>query len=958
MKKRIVSLWLAIVMLVGVLPIGIVATAETVARSNTGTLYAYPEFDERIERDYMYTVSVTDNNGTTQLPVYNHAEDSRTVRNTVDVSSDEYRRFSSFAFEGAVTVNIKVNCDFTSYSVLPSAKGLDSSFDSTTGTIQVYLNEPIYFMVRLDGKDSTNIALLADEPETDIPEADENTFIVEGWQEIDGGYLNLTKDNSVVYIAPGAVLNARIKVTANNCKIIGRGAIVDPYGDIYNYNEADAYKKVRDYCLVFVSGADDTKIDGVHLLNGRAYNIEVQGVWNESYAERTSVTNVKILSTQMSSDGIMFNYYLKEAYAERCFVYCGDNALNYEDNANYKDILVGTTCNAIFPQTDVRNSHLEDIYVFRAEDNVINTEYDGTGEKTVIEDHTIKNLYAQDITSTTGFLYVEAYSKGVQGETKITNVCIPKIDGIRDRFYKNTFEKNTGNHKVTITNLYVDGSKISSTASVWGTTYVMKEGTFSGWGKISYPSGHEFSITADTSNEPSGVRTAHKQTVNYKNSLNVFIGKYQVFFANPVRTVDGKAYLPYREIKSHLGVGANANTILIGGVEYISYDKLTETNMASSASISGNKLVIEPINIGENLLVADSGISRYTEYRASHQYISTYYDNGTLVYKVTDTDNSDREGIYRIINEEVKKYGAGSYTLTFKVKTDSSASKTLTAAIDYGTQLDSNNNGKIAHVDTALQGSWTTVTLGFSVTDSHMSYSNIALIIYDRDKTVNDFSIKDVELKKSGNTQTAYTVTWKLGDIDVKERWISGTVPQVDFDVNKIDGANVNGLFEGWDRPITAVTEDTVYVAQYKDVGVEFVGAQAKLGAGGVRFVGLIQDYKMEDLDELGFEITIGSVTADCTVSKVYTSITANNETVYADESNPDSNKKFFTFCLNDIPANTEIQVGVYAIVDGESFVGQRYTYVFTGNDVVLPGINFRADNTVEDTADFNAIFG
>ena len=103
MRKRILSLCLAAVMLLGLLPTGVITA--TAATENTGTLHAYPEFDPRIERDYMYSVSVTDKNGTTSLPVYNHAEDSRTVRNTVDVTSDEYRRFSSFAFEGTVTVN-------------------------------------------------------------------------------------------------------------------------------------------------------------------------------------------------------------------------------------------------------------------------------------------------------------------------------------------------------------------------------------------------------------------------------------------------------------------------------------------------------------------------------------------------------------------------------------------------------------------------------------------------------------------------------------------------------------------------------------------------------------------------------------------------------------------------------------------------------------------------------------
>ena len=955
MKKRVISLCLVVMLLLGMLPFGVLTAMAEV--SNTGTLYAYPEFDPRIERDYMYSVSVTDKNGTTELPVYNHVEDSRTVRNTVDVTSDEYRRFSTFAFEGVVTVNIKVNRDFTSYSVMPSAKGLESSFDAETGIIRVTLSEPVYFMVRLDGQDSTNLALLADEPETDVPQAGENIRIIEGWTDVVGGILNLDKDNTTVYIAPGAVLNARIKITANNCKVIGRGAIVDPYGDIYNYDEADFYAKGGDYCLIYVSRANDTVIDGVHLLNSRAYNIEVQGEWNGAYAQRPTVTNVKILSSQMSSDGIMFNYYLEDARAERCFVYCGDNALNYEDNATYKDILVGTTCNAIFPQTDVRNSHLEDIYVFRAEDNIINTEYGGTGEQTVVTDHTIKNLYAQDVTSTAGFLYVEATDKGVQGETKITNVCLPKIDGIGDRFYKNTFDTNTGNHKITMVNVYVDGTRISSiSTSGWGSEksgYAIKEGLFGGWGEISYPKGHEFSYSTST-DVPTGTQTTHKVTVNYQNDLNVFVGNIQVYFADPVLTVDGAVYLPYREIKAHLGVGASADVAVIDGVEYINANLLTTPKMAESVTLSGNRLTVKPINTGDDLLVADSGISRYTEYRPSHQYISAKNENGATVYYVTDEDHSDREGVYRIISEEIQKFGAGTYTLSFDVKTSNSATKLLTTAIDYGTQLDSSNNGKLAHVDTALTNQWQTVTLSFNVTEALLSQRNLSMVIYDRDKTLDDFAMKNVRLTKSGSTETAYQVTWRLGENEITQKWISGVVPQIDFEI--VD--NGDGIFRGWDRPIEAVTADQVYVALYKSVGVSLAGAQVRVSDQSVRLVGLIDDYQLEGLEELGFELYVGSNMAQCQITKVYTSILANGQVLYADEENPDSNTKFFTFCLYEVPAGTEFEVRAYAVVNGQRTTTAIGKYIFTGNDVVKPGLNLREDNRIEDTATFDSLFG
>ena len=45
------------------------------------TLVIYPEFDERIRRDYMYSVSVTQGDKTATLPVYNHSAVNGTTRN-------------------------------------------------------------------------------------------------------------------------------------------------------------------------------------------------------------------------------------------------------------------------------------------------------------------------------------------------------------------------------------------------------------------------------------------------------------------------------------------------------------------------------------------------------------------------------------------------------------------------------------------------------------------------------------------------------------------------------------------------------------------------------------------------------------------------------------------------------------------------------------------------------------
>ena len=241
-------------------------------------LIAYPEFDTRIVRDYMYSVCVTQNDKTISLPVYNHTENSPVCRNPVDdARMDEFRRFSTFAFEGdRVRVDIRVNRDFNDYAVIPSAKNFKHEFHD--GVISVFLDHPDYFAVRLDGKDHTILSVFADEPESEIPTEGENTYIIKDWYEVEGGIWKITQPNTTIYVAPGAVLNARIHFLADNCKLIGRGAIVDPVGDIYRY---DAEKLSGDGGVLFVMGASNTLIDGIHMLDSKAFNNFFHGIWME-----------------------------------------------------------------------------------------------------------------------------------------------------------------------------------------------------------------------------------------------------------------------------------------------------------------------------------------------------------------------------------------------------------------------------------------------------------------------------------------------------------------------------------------------------------------------------------------------------------------------------------------------------------------------------------------------------
>lgn len=687
-------------------------------------LIIYPEFDERIERDYLYHVCVTQGVRTETLPVYNHTEDSRVNRNPIDGRrADEFRRFSTFAFAGeGVRVDIRVGCDFHDYAVMPARKRFRHSFKD--GVISVYLDRPDYFVIRLDGGDHTNLAVFADAPETELPRADEKTIVVDRWQEVEGGVLTLTEPHTTVYIPAGAVLNARIQVLADDCRIIGRGAIVDPVGDIYRYSAAE----LDTGGVVLIKSVNRTLVDGIHFLDAKAFNLEVIGTWEEVWATDNLVRNVKILSTQMSSDGITFCYYAKNSRAEHCFVYCGDNALVYEDYAHYRDITVGTTCNALYPQTDVVDSSAEDIYVFRADEGLINVTMGGENGITRSQDHVIRNFSAVDITFTPYFLFVEipksnpAVTVG-EGLT-VENVWLRKLsDTLTCDFYRNIA---AGDYKVTLKNCSVDG-------------ILLQDITPETVGGAVVPAGHSFRYLTEGDFDP--CIPSARETADYRNALNVYVGHWQIFFPEPIRFEGEEILLPAETLRRELRATYMTETVLRDGIAYVRVFDLTRSGVAKSVDRAENRLILTPNVPRGNLLLPDSGIvSKYTEYICYASHLVTLREDGDTVFRVINTFHHKSVGLFRLIGEEVRKYGAGTYRLDFDVR--SPEEKPIRAAIDY-------SNRVAAERCFPLTAAWSACSLDVAVREEDLDEPKIAIIISGNGEcAVEEFDVKRLSLTK------------------------------------------------------------------------------------------------------------------------------------------------------------------------------------------------------------------
>ncbi len=420
-------------------------------------LIIYPEFPKQINRDGMYSVTVVQGEDRHELPVYNHTVKGTTSEN--DIFVDNFRRFCTFGFSGeGVRVDIKVNRSFSCYSVMPSAKNFKHEFDPREGVISVLLDKPDYFLVRLDESDDTILSVLSDGPE-DYEFNEEKTIRVEGWYEPEdgSGRLTVTKPDTTIYIAPGAVLNARIDILADNVRVIGRGAMLDPYANIFKYDQ----NKAGDNWFLHTR-KNNVTVDGIHLIDARCFQIGFNGNGNVA-------KNVKILSAMMCSDGITFSAG-EDNIAEHCFIYNSDNCMVFSaSGTTYRDMTVGTTCCAIYAQGSPENVRFEDIHIFRADSKdsgLIRNIYNPT--KT--EQHMsikVKNLDTVDCTIQSSIFFAHGIGRlykcfDLEGlSLKISNTDKPMFTVVNnDKFIF------TDNYDFKLKNIAVNGKAWTSNSDI------------------------------------------------------------------------------------------------------------------------------------------------------------------------------------------------------------------------------------------------------------------------------------------------------------------------------------------------------------------------------------------------------------------------------------------------------------------------------------------------------------
>lgn len=335
-----------------------------VARVAVAAVTVYPDYPAAIERDGAYDVSVMQGRRRARLVVWNHCEKSALTGRTH--GGDVNRRFCEFAFDGGpVRVDIAARRDVRCYKVFPSNLRLRHSFRD--GVISVWLEKPAYFGIQLNDSDKSILSVFADAPETGAPrKGAPGVMFVEGWMDATSpdGVIETGDKVKEIYLAPGAVLNARLRVKGHGTRLRGRGMVLDPMSDIFRFDQNRNTKRG------LVSVASGCVVEGVKLVDARTFNFLA---WGKGVRFR----NVKVMASMMCSDGLTAGG--SDLRVEDSWFYVGDNALvvsGLKDSV-FRNVAIGTSCSAVFPQGTNLNVLMEDVNVFRADESVVANVYNG-----------------------------------------------------------------------------------------------------------------------------------------------------------------------------------------------------------------------------------------------------------------------------------------------------------------------------------------------------------------------------------------------------------------------------------------------------------------------------------------------------------------------------------------------------------------------------------------------------
>lgn len=611
---------------------------------DTSVLIKYPEYPEEvIPRDYDYYVKVTQGDKSIELPVYNKVVASDYF-NCSMYNSDIHRRFAEFAFADApVTIEVTVNLPFESVTVMPSSQKIKTA---VKGNVITYtLDKPQNTMVKLNDDRDTILAIFAEAPETEIPDKnDPNVLYFEaGYHDV--GALKL-QSGQTVYLEAGAVVQARTLIQkADNVTICGRGALLE------SSPTRMAVDGVNYMCEIINSS--NIKLEGIKILDAHTFNITMQGVKN------IEISNIKVLSNQISTDGLSWWSRNENVYAHDSFWHISDDVFVVTGGGEGRQLIENCIVGSDYGTFTIGDYTGEKI-TFRNMDifrsgrmfKCHSTRTLGLDGAEVLTE----NIYAEDTTEP------RAQFMDLQGFVNVGRTFTLK------NFYAPNYKRPTLifdiandviDTKITADNVWIGGKQFTTTE---------------GWLIRGLDGGNEIIFTENS--DSAMVGTNITKTKKYT-PISVYIGGMRVKTAIQPFIEGGDIYVPLKEVAQILEVTLptdleKINDNPVAKLDYINqnlplkvrYDAEKQRLTFENIEKEGNLLRNPDIELG---LTTDWVTRSFTELYLSEDAHSGNYS--IKLYKDNDSyENSDANGIYQDVVDTLRRFGQGTYKLTAYVK--------------------------------------------------------------------------------------------------------------------------------------------------------------------------------------------------------------------------------------------------------------------------------------------------
>jgi hypothetical protein len=279
----------------------------------------------------------------------------------------------------------------------------------------------------------------------------------------------------------------------------------------------------------------------------------------------------------------------------------------------------------------------------------------------------------------------------------------------------------TDNFIFDFTNLYVDGKAITAADQL---------------DNNSKAKNNPMTFKSDGSYTPP---KKNGQTVNWTAPDRVYAGTLQLMFSGEVKK-DGTTWLlPADEIKAFLRKpDAKVTTVKKDGADYVRSTDLVSAGMAAKVEEKDGALVITPAYNGENLLLPDKGEISNLQERACYLVDLITQKDAEGVYYTARNIKDPTAGIWRLITDEAKMYGAGTYKLTFKARSDAAGK------LSAGLRTEISEKSK----SFSIGSSWAEYTYEFTVTEAEAAGCLALWFAPNVTPYVTQFDVRDISLTK------------------------------------------------------------------------------------------------------------------------------------------------------------------------------------------------------------------